>query len=138
MLTVAALNGAFQGRADRPVNYVNAPLIAAERGVEVREERLRSARDYTNLLRVEVRAGGTSIPVAGTTIGQESRHFLVHALGFALEMEFYNAEHYINLGRVWIAGSTHRGEEAIVLDTFLRVRARCPELTLLLAPRLAR
>ncbi len=39
LLTVAALNGAFQGRADRPVNYVNAPLIAAERGVEVREER---------------------------------------------------------------------------------------------------
>ncbi len=37
--------------------------------------------------------------------------------------------------RLWIAGSTHRGEEAIVLDTFLRVRARCPELTLLLAPR---
>ena len=28
------------------------------------------------------------VRVAGTTIGQESRHFLVHALGFALEMEF--------------------------------------------------
>src|SRR4029077_1220531 len=37
MLTVAALNGAFQGRAEGPVNYVNAPLIAAERGIEVRE-----------------------------------------------------------------------------------------------------
>ena len=35
LLTVAALNGAFQGRADRPVNYVNAPLIARERGIEV-------------------------------------------------------------------------------------------------------
>ena len=47
LLTVAALNGAFQGRADRPVNYVNAPLIARERGIEVREERSQSARDYT-------------------------------------------------------------------------------------------
>ena len=56
LLTVAALNGAFQGRADRPVNYVNAPLIAAERGIEVREERSRSARDYTNLVRVELRS----------------------------------------------------------------------------------
>ena len=37
--------------------------------------------------------------------------------------------------RLWIAGSTHRGEEAIVLDAFLRVKARCPELVLLLAPR---
>jgi 3-deoxy-D-manno-octulosonic-acid transferase len=37
--------------------------------------------------------------------------------------------------RLWIAGSTHRGEEAIVLDAFLRVRSRYPELALLLAPR---
>ncbi len=37
--------------------------------------------------------------------------------------------------RLWIAGSTHRGEEAIVLDAFLRARSRCPELALLLAPR---
>jgi D-3-phosphoglycerate dehydrogenase len=44
LLTVAALNGAFQGRSDQPVNYVNAPMIAAERGVEVREERSRAAR----------------------------------------------------------------------------------------------
>ena len=37
--------------------------------------------------------------------------------------------------RLWIAGSTHRGEEAVVLDTFLRARTRCPGLALLLAPR---
>jgi 3-deoxy-D-manno-octulosonic-acid transferase len=37
--------------------------------------------------------------------------------------------------RLWIAGSTHRGEEAVVLDAFLRARSRCPELALLLAPR---
>src|SRR5207244_7802681 len=69
LLTVAALNGAFQGRADTPVNYVNAPLIAAERGIEVREERRRSSRDFTNLLRVIVRSNGDEVRVAGTTIG---------------------------------------------------------------------
>ena len=37
LLTVAALNGAFQGRVDQAVNYVNAPVIAAERGIEVAE-----------------------------------------------------------------------------------------------------
>ena len=42
LLTVAALNGAFRGRVDQPVNYVNAPLIAAERGIEVVEERRRT------------------------------------------------------------------------------------------------
>jgi D-3-phosphoglycerate dehydrogenase len=87
LLATAALYGAFHGRADRPVNYVNAPLIAAERGIEVREERSRSARDYTNLVRVEVRAGGDEVRVAGTTIGRDNRQWLVGALGFELELE---------------------------------------------------
>jgi len=87
LLTVAALNGAFQGRAEQPVNYVNAPLIAAERGIEVLEERRRASRDFTNLVRVGVRANGDEIRVAGTTIGNENRQWLVSALGFELEME---------------------------------------------------
>jgi D-3-phosphoglycerate dehydrogenase / 2-oxoglutarate reductase len=87
LLTVAALNGAFQGRSDQPVNYVNAPVIAAERGVEVREERSRSSRDFTNLLRVEAVSSGEALRVAGTTIGNDDRLWLVSALGFELEME---------------------------------------------------
>jgi D-3-phosphoglycerate dehydrogenase len=87
LLTVAALNGAFQGRSDQPVNYVNAPLIAAERGVEVREERRRASRDFTNLVRVEAVSGSTNVRVAGTTIGNDHRPWLVSALGFELDME---------------------------------------------------
>jgi D-3-phosphoglycerate dehydrogenase len=87
LLSVAALNGVFQGRVDQPVNYVNAPLIAAERGIDVREEQQRASRDFTNLLRVEVRSGEEAIRVAGTTIGRENRLWLVSALGFELEME---------------------------------------------------
>jgi len=87
LLTVAALNGAFQGRSDQPVNYVNAPVIAAERGVEVREERRRSSRDYTNLLRVEAVSEGAELRVAGTTMGNDNRPWLVSALGFELDME---------------------------------------------------
>jgi D-3-phosphoglycerate dehydrogenase len=87
LLTVAALNGAFQGRSDQPVNYVNAPMIAAERGVEVREERSRSARDYTNLVRVEAVSGGQALRVAGTTMGNDNRLWLASALGFELDME---------------------------------------------------
>jgi D-3-phosphoglycerate dehydrogenase len=87
LLTVAALNGAFQGRADQPVNYVNAPVIAAERGVEVVEERRRASRDFTNLVRVSLRSDGKELRVAGTTIGGEHRRWLVSALGFELEME---------------------------------------------------
>ena len=83
LLSVAALNGAFQGRTDQPVNYVNAPVIAAERGIDVAEERKRASRDFTNLIRV----GVDGVRVAGTTIGREHRQWLVSALGFECEIE---------------------------------------------------
>jgi D-3-phosphoglycerate dehydrogenase len=83
LLTVAALNGAFQGQTDQPVNYVNAPVVAADRGVEVIEEKRRASRDFTALVAVSV----DGARVAGTTIGNDNRHWLVSALGFELEME---------------------------------------------------
>src|SRR5204862_140738 len=36
---------------------------------------------------------------------------------------------------VWVAGSTHRGEEEMVLDAHQRALAECPNLMLVLAPR---
>jgi D-3-phosphoglycerate dehydrogenase len=87
-LTVAALNGAFQGRVDEVVNEVNAPLIAAERGIEVSEQRFAASQHYTNLVRVAVGAGGSAdVDVAGTTVGPEHRLFLAGALGFAIDIE---------------------------------------------------
>ena len=82
-LTVAALNGAFEGRVEQAVNYVNAPLIAAERGIEVTEERSATARDYTSLVTVAV----DDVEVSGTTIGPEHRQFLAAALGFAIDLQ---------------------------------------------------
>ncbi|HWG56915.1 MAG TPA: phosphoglycerate dehydrogenase [Gaiellaceae bacterium] len=83
LLTVAALNGAFQGRVEQAVNWVNAPVIAAERGIEVTEERSSASRDYTNLVTVAV----DDVEVSGTTIGPEHRHFLAGALGFAIDLQ---------------------------------------------------
>ena len=62
---------------------MNAPVIAAERGIEVAEERFRASRDYMNL--VEVRTDG--VAVSGTTIGPEPRLFLAGALGFSIDIE---------------------------------------------------
>jgi D-3-phosphoglycerate dehydrogenase / 2-oxoglutarate reductase len=87
LLTVAALNGAFQGRVDQVVNVVNAPLLAAERGIVVAEERFRASRDYTNTVEVRVRTDGEEVTVSGTTIGPEPRLFLAGALGHAIDIE---------------------------------------------------
>jgi len=87
LLTVAALNGAFQGQVDEVVNVVNAPIIAAERGIEVSEQRVATSRHYTNLVRVVLGTGGDGLEVSGTTVGPEHRLFLAGALGFAIDIE---------------------------------------------------
>jgi D-3-phosphoglycerate dehydrogenase / 2-oxoglutarate reductase len=86
LLTVAALNGVFQGRADQAVNYVNAPLLAEERGIEVREERRRASRDFTSLMRVTALSGDEEVMVAGTTLGRDDEPRLVRALGYEIEI----------------------------------------------------
>ncbi len=87
LLTAAALNGAFVGRVDHVVNVVNAPVIAAERGIAVSEERYRASRDYTNTVEVRVELEGEEVTVSGTTIGPEPRLFLAGALGFGIDIE---------------------------------------------------
>src|SRR6185503_5903947 len=88
LLTVAALNGIFQGRVDQTVNYVNASLLAAERGITVSEERLRASRHYMNVVEVRVTPdGGDEVEVSGTTIGPEPRLFLASAHGFGIDIE---------------------------------------------------
>jgi D-3-phosphoglycerate dehydrogenase len=87
LLTVAALNGAFRDRVDQTVNYVNAPVIAAERGIEVSEQRFAASRHYTNLVRVAVSANGEEVEVSGTTVGPEHRVFLAGVLGYAIDIE---------------------------------------------------
>ena len=87
LLTVAALNGVFQTRVGQAVNYVNAPLIAAERGIEVSELRSARSHHYTNLVRIVVTADDERVEVSGTTVGPEHRLFLAGALGFAIDIE---------------------------------------------------
>ena len=88
LLTVAALNGAFQGRVDQPVNYVNAPLVAAERGIDVGEERRRRGARLHEPRRAS--ASGTTARSRRSRARRSAareRHWLVGALGFQLEIE---------------------------------------------------
>ena len=86
LLTVAALNGAFRGRVEEPVNYVNAPLVAEERGIEVREEQRRASRHFKNLITVTAVAGDEEFTVGGTITGRDDEPRLVRALGYDVEI----------------------------------------------------
>jgi D-3-phosphoglycerate dehydrogenase len=65
-LTIAVLRGVLAPIMEAPVNYVNAPIVAKERGIEVKEVRSSDAGDFTSLIRVRVEAGKKSHQVAGT------------------------------------------------------------------------
>jgi D-3-phosphoglycerate dehydrogenase len=65
-LTIAVLKGLLNPIMEAPVNYVNAPIVAKERGIEVKEVKSSDAGDFTSLIRVRVEAGKKSYQVAGT------------------------------------------------------------------------
>jgi D-3-phosphoglycerate dehydrogenase len=87
LVTLAVLNGAFEDREEQPVNWVNARVIAEDRGIQVSEESKPNSRDFTNLIRVRISGDGSEIAVSGTTVGNDHRLWLAGALGYELEIE---------------------------------------------------
>lgn len=65
-LTVAVLKGLFEPILEDVVNYVNAPAIAKERGIDVKEVKGGDAGDFMTLIRIRVQAGKDEHQLAGT------------------------------------------------------------------------
>ncbi len=70
VLTLSILRGALAPVVEEPVTFVNAPQIAEQRGMAVREVKSSSARDYVNLISVRGDASGRPTHVAGTLYGK--------------------------------------------------------------------
>jgi D-3-phosphoglycerate dehydrogenase / 2-oxoglutarate reductase len=64
-LTIAALKGLLTPILEETVNYVNAPVIARERGIEVKEVKSSDAGDFTSLISLQVEAGKKTSRIAG-------------------------------------------------------------------------
>jgi D-3-phosphoglycerate dehydrogenase len=65
ILTLSVLKGVFGKVSEEPVSYVNAPRLAEERGVEVRESSSSTSREYVNLLTIR----GGEHAIGGTLVG---------------------------------------------------------------------
>jgi D-3-phosphoglycerate dehydrogenase len=70
-LTIAVLKGLFTPILEDAVNFVNAPVIAKERGIEVKEVKSSDAGDFTSVIRVRVEAGKKGHGVAGTLFNRK-------------------------------------------------------------------
>ncbi|MBU1026929.1 MAG: ACT domain-containing protein, partial [Candidatus Margulisbacteria bacterium] len=65
-LTTTVLKGLLTPAMDVVVNFVNAPLIAKERGIEITESKSNEAKDFANLISVKVKTSKGDREVGGS------------------------------------------------------------------------
>jgi D-3-phosphoglycerate dehydrogenase len=117
---VAAVLAGLMGRFSQSVNMVNAPFLARERGMEVREIRNEREAVYHTLVRVTVATSQGDRSVAGTLFGSNSPR-LVEIFGIGIEADLEGHMLYIVnrdapgfIGRI----GTLLGESGINIGTF--------------------
>ena len=134
-IVAAVLAGFLRVQSDA-VNMVNAPFLAKERGLEVREVKTEKTGDYHTLVRVSVKTEAGERSVAGTLFGNAQPR-LVELFGIKVEAELAgNMMYIVNedapgfIGRI----GTLLGENGINIGTFnLGRRATGGEAVLLLS-----
>ena len=134
-IVAAVLAGFLRVQSDT-VNMVNAPFLAKERGLEVREVKTEKTGDYHTLVRVSVKTDAGERSVAGTLFGNAQPR-LVELFGIKVEAELAgNMMYIVNedapgfIGRI----GTLLGENGINIGTFnLGRRATGGEAVLLLS-----
>jgi len=70
-ITIAALKGFLTPILEETVNFVNAPFIAKERGIEVKETKSMDSGDYQSLLCIHLKARGKENYICGTVFGKK-------------------------------------------------------------------
>ena len=69
-ITIALLKGLLNPIFLESVNYVNAPLVAKERGIKVVESKSSKAEDFTTLIILKVKTDRESHVLSGTLFGK--------------------------------------------------------------------
>jgi len=87
LLDVSAQKGLLAPMVFEPLNFVNTPILARERGLKVETSSSSESPDYTSLvvLRLADGAGGENV-VSGTLFGPRMQPRLVEAMGFDFDV----------------------------------------------------
>ena len=87
VLKLAALKGLFTNTVSESVSYVNAPLLAEQRGVTVRLIKEAESEEYRNLLSISgALSDGSQISVSGTLTGTKQIEKIVEINGYDVEV----------------------------------------------------
>lgn len=88
VLKLSALKGLFMDVTSTPVSYVNAPLLAEERGLTVEIDTSEKAENFRNVISlVAATASGQQVSVSGTVTGPNDVQKLTEVNGFELEIK---------------------------------------------------
>jgi D-3-phosphoglycerate dehydrogenase len=85
-VTRAVLKGLLDPILSESVNYVNAPLLAEQRGIKVVESKSESEADYTDLITVTVVSDTGRHPISGVKFGAKDIR-IVEIEGFRVDVE---------------------------------------------------
>ena len=83
VLTLAVLKGMLGAVVHEPVTFVNAPLMASERGVTYAETKTTTAGSYVNEIEIVGDEGAT---VSGTIVGARDEERITGVFDFAIDM----------------------------------------------------
>ncbi len=87
ILTVATLKGMFAPVVHEPVTFVNAPLMAKDRGIEVREIKNSKAYEGTGYIKLSAGDGKDALYVVGALGGGKNEPRIVEIGGFELDIK---------------------------------------------------
>ncbi|MQA95686.1 MAG: phosphoglycerate dehydrogenase [Streptosporangiales bacterium] len=92
VVELAALKGVFTDVVEEQVTYVNAPLLAKERGVDVTLTTSEESPDWRNVITVRgTMSDGQTVSVSGTLTGPKQVEKIIEINGY--DMEIQPAEH---------------------------------------------
>ena len=94
VLKLAGLKGFYQNAVTEQVSYVNAPLMAEARGVEVKLTVDQLSDEYRNVTTIRATLeDGSVASVSGTVIGPKHHQKIVNINGYDVELAV--AEHFV-------------------------------------------
>jgi D-3-phosphoglycerate dehydrogenase len=93
VLTLGILKGILRGVVNEPVSFVNAPMLAKERGLAVSEMRSTVSQDYVSLISLRADTDAGPVKVGGTLLGKKNAERVMQIDDF--DVEIAPAEHMI-------------------------------------------
>ncbi len=84
-ITLSVLRGILGAALQEKVNFVNAPILAKNRGIEISESNSTTSRDFADLISVEVKTDTGVFSVAGTILGTKKEPRVVRINHFHVD-----------------------------------------------------